>query len=140
MIGFPASVRRVAVLGDIGGQFAVLRRVLAELGASSGRLPDDLAVVQVGDLVRVGGNGLDNVGCMSLAEHCRAANPGRWVQLLGNHDMALLGGPRRPSWPAVSTDDGSARTLRRWWDEREGQLALAVRCQEYGDVLITHAG
>jgi len=32
------------------------------------------------------------------------------------------------------------RTLRRWWDERQARLALAVRCQEYGDVLITHAG
>lgn len=35
MIGFPASVQRVAVLGDIGGQLGVLRRVLADLGATS---------------------------------------------------------------------------------------------------------
>lgn len=30
--------------------------------------------------------------------------------------------------------------MKRWWDEGQAQLALAVRCQEHGDVLITHAG
>ena len=139
--GFPDAVQRVAVLGDIGGQLGVFERVMDELGASSGRLPADLAVVQVGDLVRVGGQGLDNAGCVAAAADYWAANPGRWVQLFGNHDMTLLGGPSRPSWPALSAEDAAAaRTMQRWWDSREARLALAVRCDAYGDVLITHAG
>ena len=135
------GVRRVAVIGDIGGQLGVFERVMAELGASTVRLPADLAVVQVGDLVRVGGHGLDNEGCVAAAAGYWAANPGRWVQLLGNHDMTLLGGPSRPSWPNVSNEDGGARQmLLRWWDSRRAQLAIALRCREYGEVLITHAG
>ena len=143
MTGFPPTVRRVAVVGDIGGQLAVLQRVLADLGAdpNSGRLPYDLAVIQVGDLVRVGGHGLDNAGCVTTAARHWAANPGRWVQLLGNHDMALIGGPRRASWPGPdSADAGAGVVLQRWWDDRQARLAVAVSSRELGDVLITHAG
>jgi hypothetical protein len=143
MTGFPPSVRRVAVVGDIGGQLIVLQRVLEELGAhpGSGRLPADLAVVQVGDLVRVGGRGLDNAGCVATAARLWDANPGRWVQLLGNHDVALLGGPRRTAWPGPdSADVNVARVLQGWWDEHRARLALAVSCRALGDVLITHAG
>ena len=142
MTGLPFQVRRVAVLGDIGGQLGVLDAVIAELGADpSGRLPADLAVVQVGDLTRVGGRGLDNAGCVAAAAGYRSANPGRWLQLLGNHDVALLGGPRRSSWREPSTeDDGVAAVLQRWWSEHLVQLAFAVRTRELGDVLITHAG
>jgi hypothetical protein len=136
------SVRRVAVVGDIGGQFGVLRRILADLGADSeDRLPPDLAVVQVGDLTRVGGRDLDNAGCLALAGAARAANPGRWVQLAGNHDMALLGGPRRPSWPAPDAGDAApASVLRSWWTGGVLRLAVALSTEAYGNVLITHAG
>lgn len=138
----PSDVRRVAVLGDIGGQLGVFETVIAALGVDpSGRLPAELAVVQVGDVTRVGGRGLDNAGCVVAADRYGRANPGRWVQLFGNHDMALLGGPRRRSWPGPSTEDaGVAEVLQRWWSERRARLAFAVRSREFGDVLITHAG
>lgn len=142
MTVFPSEVGRVAVLGDIGGQIGVFERAMASLEVdASGRLPADLMVVQVGDLVRVGGHGLDNASCVAAASRYWAANPGRWVQLLGNHDIALLGGPRRPSWPGPSTEDAAvAKTLHRWWSERHVLLAIALRTRELGHVLISHAG
>lgn len=142
MTAFPPEVRRVAVLGDIGGQLRVFERAMASLHVDPyGRLPADLAVVQVGDLVRVGGHGLDNAGCVEAAERYRESNPGRWVQLLGNHDMALIGGPRRQSWPEPSTEDTAVATaLCRWWSERQVRLAVGLRTRELGQVLITHAG
>ena len=46
---------RVAVIGDVGGHVEELRRELRALGASeTGVLPDDLVVIQVGDLVHRG--------------------------------------------------------------------------------------
>lgn len=141
MIAFPPQVRRIAVLGDIGGQLGVLHRVLSDLGVVADRLPEDLALIQVGDLVRVGGRGLDDVGCLAMVSRCMRANPGRWVQLAGNHDLALLGGPRRQSWPAPSSvESDAAEILRDWWEEGRLHLAVALGCREYGDVLITHAG
>jgi len=44
---------RIAVIGDVGGHLGQLEAALAALGATGGdrRLPDDLTVVQVGDLI-----------------------------------------------------------------------------------------
>jgi hypothetical protein len=138
----PAAVRRVAVLGDIGGQLAVFERALADLGVDpvSGLMPPDLAVVQVGDLVRIGGRGLDGDGCVAAAAALRAANPERWIQLFGNHDLMVIGGPARPNWPAPSCAPGTIDRLRRWWIRRDAWLAAAFGTAEYGEVLITHAG
>jgi hypothetical protein len=140
----PPEVDRVAVLGDIGGQATVFHHVLRDLGAdpATHALPARLAVVQVGDLVRAGaGPGLDNDACVALAGQAAAANPGRWIQLFGNHDLALLGGPTKPDWPGLpSANPATIDHLHRWWARREAVLAVGLRCREYGDVLITHAG
>lgn len=49
--------------------------------------------------------------------------------------------PSRSSWPDVSDVDATARQASlRWWDSREAKLAVALRCGEYGEVLIFHAG
>ncbi|HVQ91591.1 MAG TPA: hypothetical protein VMU51_11190 [Mycobacteriales bacterium] len=142
----PASARveRVAVIGDIGGQATAFRQTLHALGAepATQALPPGLGVIQVGDLVRAGaGPGLDNDDCVHLATHALQANPGRWTQLFGNHDLALIGGPTKPDWPgppAASPD--TVERLQQWWTERTGLLAAALTCREHGQVLITHAG
>jgi hypothetical protein len=97
---FTRDVDTVAVIGDIGGQFSVFSQILAEVGMDprSLLLPAGLGVVQVGDLIRAAGGDLDNDGCAGLAARVWAANPGRWVQLFGNHDLVPLGGPVRPAW------------------------------------------
>jgi hypothetical protein len=43
-------VGRVAVIGDVGGYVAHLRNALGQLGVTDATWPDDLRVVQVGDL------------------------------------------------------------------------------------------
>ena len=47
----PPNGTRVAVIGDVGGHLAELRRELVRLGADqeTGELPADLTIVQVGD-------------------------------------------------------------------------------------------
>ena len=47
---------RVAVVGDVAGHLDELRTELRRLGADggTGRLPDDLTIIQVGDLVHRG--------------------------------------------------------------------------------------
>jgi len=125
------------VLGDVGGHAWVLRRCLQEMGAdtSNGTVPDDLVIVQVGDLVH---KGPDSPGAVALVDRMMSGAPGQWVQLIGNHEAQEgLGGPE--FWhealpPSVRAD------LRRWVDGDRARLAVALDTVEYGPTLVTHAG
>jgi N-acetylmuramoyl-L-alanine amidase len=127
---------RVAVIGDVGGHLDELRRELRRLGAeeTTGRLPPDLTVVQVGDLVH---RGPDSEGVVALVDSYLRNQPEQWRQLVGNHEAQYL---REPAfeWPErVSAE--SAATLVRW--QRSGQLLAAVALHGPGeDFLVTHAG
>ncbi|MFT3661690.1 MAG: metallophosphoesterase [Gordonia sp. (in: high G+C Gram-positive bacteria)] len=126
---------RVAVIGDVGGHLDELRRELGELGADrAGRLPDDLVVVQVGDLVH---RGPDSNGVVRLVDHYLTTQPHQWIQLIGNHEVNYLRTPQF-RW-AEKISYGSRRTLKRWW--RTGVLHTAVAVE--GDdeqFLVSHAG
>ncbi|WP_233594971.1 metallophosphoesterase [Amycolatopsis sp. WAC 04169] len=72
---------RVAIIGDVGGHPDQLRRALAWLGATGERLPPDLTVIQVGDLVD---RGPDSTGVLDIVANL--LDDGRWIQLAGNHE------------------------------------------------------
>ena len=127
----------IAVIGDVGGHAWMLRRCLTELGAdpSAGTLPEDLAVVQVGNLVH---KGPESAAVVSVVARMLTGAPGRWIQLVGNHEAQEgLGGP--DFW-AESLDDASRTELRRWVLAKQAALAVALDTVEYGPVLVTHAG
>lgn len=159
----PVRETHLAILGDIGGQIDVFLSALSALGVDkTGRIPDGLRLVQVGDLVKWDpALRARNEQVVSVAATLLSANPdGAYVQLLGNHDAAALGGPRRPSWPvpeqwehplnptletpedlaAEVFTSATTRTLAELWKRSDIALAHAVRTQEHGDVLLTHAG
>jgi hypothetical protein len=128
--------RRVAVVGDVAGHLTELVGELGRLGAdpSTGRLPDDLVVIQVGDLVH---RGPDSAGVVALVDRYLTEQPEQWLQLVGNHEAQYLREPAF-SWPEQLPDE-VAETLRRWWES--GQLrvaaALVTRSESF---LVTHAG
>ena len=127
---------RVAVIGDVGGHLGPLRTELVRLGADPSTLvlPDDLVVVQVGDLVH---RGPDSAGVVALVEHYLDTQPGRWVQLVGNHEAQYL---REPAfhWPE-RVDEATALTLHDLWTDGRLHAAVALRA---GDEpwLVTHGG
>ena len=130
------SGRRVAVIGDVAGHLDELRGELERLGASGPelRLPDDLTVVQVGDLVH---RGPDSDGVVALVDHYLTSQPDQWVQLVGNHEAQYL---RTPAFDwseqlATATTDA----LRRWWADGQLQAAVAITTQQER-FLVTHAG
>lgn len=127
---------RVAVLGDVGGHVDTLRTELARLGADprTGALPDDLVVVQVGDLVH---RGPASEAVVDLVDHYLAEQPEQWIQLVGNHEMLYL---REPAFVwTEQVADATAATLRRWWDDGSMLAAAALRTPS-ADYLVTHAG
>lgn len=128
---------RVAVIGDVGGQLEALRDELRQLGADedSGALPDDLVIVQVGDLVH---RGPDSPGVVALVDRYLREQPGQWIQLAGNHEAHYLGAVSF-DWPE-RLDDDTATVLRRWWSD--GLMTVAVELHDINgeDILLTHAG
>jgi hypothetical protein len=127
----------VAVIGDVGGHLAELRRELVRLGADerTGELPADLTVVQVGDLVH---RGPDSAGVVRLVDRHLRGRAGQWIQLVGNHEAQYLTAPAF-AWPE-RLDDASADTVRAWWSDGLMHVAVALRDDDGGQVLITHAG
>ncbi len=125
------------MLGDVGGHAWVLRRCLQELGAdtTNGSLPDDLVVVQVGDLVH---KGPDSPGVVALVDRMMMGSPEQWIQLIGNHEAQEgLGGP--DFWHESLPKKVQAE-LRRWVDSDRARMAVALDTVEYGPTLVTHAG
>jgi len=128
---------RVAVIGDLGGHLAELRSEVSRLGGDpdAARLPEDLTVIQVGDLVH---RGPASVEVISLVDRFLTNQPGQWIQLVGNHEAQYL--RRRPTfdWPEHIGDD-AVEVLRRWWALGQMQAAAAVVTSEES-FLVTHAG
>ncbi len=115
----------------------MLRRCLQELGAdtTAGTVPDDLVVVQVGDLVH---KGPDSAGAVTLVDRMMTGSPTQWVQLIGNHEAQEgLGGP--DFWHE-HLDAGVRADLRRWVDGDLARLAVGLDTVEFGPVLVTHGG
>ncbi|HEY5786172.1 MAG TPA: metallophosphoesterase [Microlunatus sp.] len=133
----PPGGHRVAVIGDVGGHLAQLRRELVRLGADeeTGELPTDLTIVQVGDLVH---RGPDSAGVVALVDRHLRGRGGQWIQLVGNHEAQYLAAPAFV-WPE-RLDDTSADTVRGWWADGLMQVAVVVPDADDRDVLITHAG
>lgn len=131
---------RTAIIGDVGGHREPFAAMLAELGLDldAGTIPEDLTVVQVGDLVH---RGPDSHGVLDLVERF-LGQPG-WVQLAGNHEAQYLrpGGPTF-EWPRRDQlDEQDADRLRRWWSDGLLQVAHATPAGPDGvESLVTHAG
>ena len=131
------GVGRVAVIGDIGGHLTQLTGALVRLGADPDtlRLPPDLQVVQVGDLVH---RGPDSAGVVALVDRLLADQPEAWHQLAGNHEGQYVDEPAF-DWPETIPDEAQ-ETLRRWWATGSMRVAAAVTLADGEQVLVTHAG
>jgi hypothetical protein len=106
------------------------------LGADprSGRLPPDLTVVQLGDLVH---RGPDSDGVVALVDRFLTTQAGQWVQLVGNHEAQYLRDPAF-DWPE-RIGETAVDTLHRWWTTGQMQVAAVVSTARE-DFLVTHAG
>lgn len=148
-----STSRRLAIIGDIGGHHTALLAGLRSIGATDcpqgPRLPTDVTVVLVGDLVHRGPASADVV---DTVDGLLSRQPDQIVVLAGNHEAVYLSNTdfaRTPSVPART-----AEILRRWWSDGLMRLAFAAStcgvtvrrgggAREQagaGDLLLTHAG
>lgn len=126
---------RIAVIGDIGGHAEQLRRELIRLGAQPDySLPEDLLVVQVGDLIH---RGPDSEQVVDIVDHYLRTQPRQWIQLIGNHEANYLLPPVF-RWPEA-LNRRHIRTINRWWKNGSAAVATAVNTPSES-FLVTHAG
>lgn len=126
---------RIAVIGDVGGHANPLRHELARLGARpDGSLPEDLLVVQVGDLIH---RGPDSAQVVDMVDDYLRAQPTQWIQLIGNHEAHYLQPPVF-AWPE-SLGRRHIRMINRWWKNGSAAVAAALDTADES-FLVTHAG
>lgn len=127
---------RYAVIGDVHGHLDPLCTELVRLGADpvAATLPDDLTIVQVGDLVH---RGPCSEQVVELVDRFLVNGAGRWIQLVGNHEAQYL---RHPAFRWSEWISSQAQEMVRGWWARHEMVAAAVLPGPDGDVLVTHAG
>ncbi len=131
LIAAAAPVTRLALIGDIGGHLQQLQEALWSLGVDN-RIPDDLIVIQVGDLVH---KGPDSDAVVELVDGFLQDQPDRWVQLMGNHEACHLGADL---FAHDQVSPQTEATLQRWYDDGLLRLGVAVS-SDLGPILVTHA-
>lgn len=140
--GTTLAARRIALLGDLSGHLKPLLTTLAELGVEVDdrdvprrvSWPDDLVVVQVGDLVHKGPVSELVVAVVDALFR----RTGRWVQLLGNHEAQYVPGGTAFWVPPIDARVGER--LAAWWDDGFLRPAVAVDDDRVGPVLVSHGG
>lgn len=131
--------RRVAILGDIHGHYNILAKVLHHLGAdvTSRRLPDAITVIQVGDMVH---KGPDSAKVLDVCARFARANPGRWYQLMSNHESShLLGVAYDNCVGCANPELEITNSLRELHSQSLLFAAVALQAQDRWWI-VTHAG
>lgn len=133
---------RIAVLGDLSGHLKPLLTELASLGVEVDSRdvprrvtwPEDLVVVQVGDLVH---KGPVSELVVAVVESL-FRRTGRWIQLVGNHEAQYLPGGIDFWQPRI--DHVIADKVREWWATGFLRPAVAIDDDGLGPVLVSHGG
>lgn len=140
-----STVQRAAegttfVIGDIGGQLDIFEQSLRSIGVNPETMviPEGTTVVQLGDAIRMHDSPqLDNRAVLALVDGLRRNNPGRYIQLWGNHEYGAF------HWHLPGThwkvEEAHRKALiaamQDWIDSGHTNVAVAI-----GDTLVTHAG
>lgn len=111
------------VFGDTGGHGSALLASLEEIGFNRNtlELPEGVRVIHLGDLIH---KGPDSNALLPLVDAIIDVNPGRWVQLLGNHEFQHIKGS--PSFWRCDCDSDSKFIINNWWESKKAFAAFAL--------------
>ena len=136
----------IVILGDIGGQAIVFKKILKKLGINLNELilPPNMIIIQLGDIIRLYPNfKQENTEIISLVNKLIIKNPTNWIQLLGNHEIAFFGGPFCTNWDKAVSQH-SENLLINLWEENKIYIACGVTTFEDNNIkreyLASHAG
>lgn len=127
---------KIALFGDVGGHYSQFAAALEALGCipESGKMPKNLAIIQVGDLIHKGPGSNEVVEMVDRF----LTNNEHWYQMFGNHEGQYVGGPEFWEDPHISSK--TKITLNEWFTSGETGMAVGFWCEQLGETLVTHAG
>lgn len=78
---------RYYIIGDTGGHLQKLKTGLEGIGVDTTNhlIPKDATIIHLGDLIHKGPSSA--YVSLRFVQKMQAANPGRWIQLVGNHEL-----------------------------------------------------
>lgn len=118
---------RVFVFGDTGGHFPQLSRALQNVVGwdfHTKKLPEDVLVIHCGDIIH---KGPSSEYALEMIDDIMTANPGQWIQLLGNHELQYVDGGEK-FWPWPIRMNGQL-ILDKW--VKNGQVRMAYALPEF---------
>lgn len=110
------------IFGDTGGHYLQLRRSLENLGfdVDNHLIPEGMSVIHLGDLIHKGPH---SELLIEFVDNFITKNPGRWIQILGNHEFQHVGGPW--FWKC-DCSTLTKFTLKKWWDDKQAFAAYSL--------------
>ncbi len=128
---------RYAIFGDVGGHYDAFVQGLNAVGVTVSPLnmPEDLVVVQVGDLVHKGGFSFE---VLSLVKLFTRKYPNQWVQLIGNHELPYIS--KQSFFYPDRIDKKTEKILCGLYEDENLLNSYAITDSKGEDYLITHAG
>lgn len=105
---------KYVVFGDTGGHGKQLFGALKQLGVDLKNciIPEDLTVIHLGDLIH---KGPSSKVLLEVVDRLIINNPGRWKQILGNHEFNHI--PGAPAFWRCDCDLQDIALLRKWYSE-----------------------
>jgi hypothetical protein len=132
---------KIYVYGDIGGWYKPFRDSLEKIGVDTKKriFPKDTVVIQVGDLID---KGPYSESVVSMVDDFLRDAPDQYIQLWGNHEARLIGGPDflSPSQKEYSISSLAKKRIKTWDANSLASIAVGVIDGNLGELLVTHSG
>jgi hypothetical protein len=105
---------KYVVFGDTGGHGKQLFTSLKTLGVDLKNfiIPDNLTIIHLGDLIHKGPN---SKAILDTVDKLITNNPGKWRQILGNHEFNHI--PGAPIFWRCDCDEEDIAILQKWYRE-----------------------
>lgn len=128
---------KYAIFGDVGGHYDSFVQGLKTVGVSINPLfiPEDLTIVQVGDLIHKGDFSFE---VLCLVRSFTKKYPNQWVQLIGNHELPYIS--KQAFFYPDRIDKKSERILLGLYDNGSLLNSYAITNSNGEDYFISHAG
>ena len=138
-----SHTRRVVVLGDVRGHRKPFLGQLRALGVTIAppRIPDDLTIIQIGDLIGIHANPSEHI--LRMVDALRRACPDQWLQLYGANEARFVPGGANFRYKIQKNRDIDhihQRLISEWWQTPTTGVAAVIASDAMAPTLVTHAG